>query len=617
LNGCWNKVLRVDLNKESLSEEELKDSISNSLIGGEGLNSYFIYKELKRETKPFDPENLVIFGTGPIQTTSFPGSAKFSVSTKSPLTESYGNSEAGGSWGLLFKRTGYDAIVIQGRSSRPVYLWVDDDGAKIKNAKNVWGADTFESLKIIREENVERASVAAIGPAGEHLVANACVAVDTRSFLGRYGVGAVMGSKKLKAIAVYGTKQVPVHDADKVASISKDMLKTAYELANAPEGLRRTGTQAGLMFYHDVGEMPIKYWTGDLWKEGGEKISGSIYDELLKPKPLPCLNCPIGCHRSVEVNEPEKYRFKGSGPEYETLGLMGGGCLVDDLKAIAKANDIANKLGADTIGIGSSIGFAIEAYERGMLTEKDADGLRLRWGDGDLLVEATRRICLREGHFGELFAGGTLKAAQFIGKNAEEIVVHGRGLDYPAHDPRSSWATSLVYATSPGADHEKGFAFEIESGALTWEELGYPATPEHFTEEGKPELAKKLLDVTVLFNSLVICNFVVFTGITLKHIAELLNAATGLKWSLEELLKVGERVINLQRMINIRDGKGPEYDKLPKRISSEPAKEGFRKGKLVPFKSMLKEYYKLRGWNELGIPTSEKLSELGIKEVSK
>jgi len=613
MNGCWNKILRVDLSQGTVKEESINETVYKLFIGGAGLSSFFLYNEVNQKTQALSPENEIIFSTGPFQSTKLPGSAKWCIAAKSPITGTYADSHCGADWGVKFRSAGYDALIVQGKAKEPVYIWIRDGEAEIRDARDFWGLDTYETIGALKKDlNEPKASVATIGPAGEKLVYIACVCVDKHSFAGRCGLGAVMGSKNLKAVCVHGTKKAPIFNSDEVNSLTKKFMKKVSKFA---EEFRTHGTPSGLLTYHEFGDMPIKYWTGDVWKEGAEKLGAPAYTETLNARPYPCIYCPIGCHRYIKVDKPNKYAMEGPGPHYETLAMLGAVCLVDDPKAVAKAGEICNRLGLDTISTGASIGLAMELFDRGLLSTEETGGLKLEWGKEDVLIELTKQIGLKEG-FGATFAEGTLKAAQKIGKNAPEIVVHVRGLDFPAHDPRACFSLAINYATCPrGACHERGMPEDIECGVFTLPELGYKTQTKFFEPEGKPELAMKLQDFATLLNSLVICNFMIDGGgITLTDTLTWFNAITGWKWSIKDFIKTGERIFNLQRMINIRDGKGGSYDKLPKRMF-EPAKEGFRKGQTPPFDSMLKEYYQLRGWNKNGEPSERKLMELELDKI--
>ena len=610
MQGIWGKVLRVDLSKKTTRAEELPESSYLDFIGGDGLAGKIIYDEVGANVGPLEPENRVVFAVGPFQATGIPGDAKFCISAKSPLTGTYANSMAGANWGPVFKKTGYDALIVQGKSDVPVYLWIHDGNVEIRDGRRFWGMDTDEVTKALKEDVGEkRASVVAIGPAGEKLVAMACIVADGHSFAGRCGLGAVMGSKNLKAVVVLGTKSPPIADPDALTKLRKELVQRVSKMG---EGMRQYGTP-DLEIYHERGNIPIKYWAQDSFAEGAKSLSQPVYNDVLNAKAMPCLHCPVGCHRHIKVEDPDKYACEGSGPEYEAVGMLGMSNLVSDLKAVAKANDYCNRLGMDCISVGAAIGFATECYERGLITKEDTKGLELKWGDGDLQIELVKQIGSREG-FGAFLADGTLEAAKKIGKGAEEIVVHVRGLDFPCHDPRISWSMGPNYATSTrGACHCKGLPGDVQFGLYTVPELGFPEKIEFWDVQGKAFLAVKCQDLSTLVNSISLCLFMIFCGMTLTDILNAFNAITGLHWSIEQLIKVGERSFNLQRLMNIRDGKGREYDRMPKRMF-EPAKSGFRKDKVPPFDVLMDDYYKLRGWNKkTGTPEKEKLVELGMK----
>ncbi len=611
MQGIWNKVVRVNLSQRTSHTEELPANLYTNFIGGDGLAGKILYDEVGADIKPLDPENRVVFAVGPFQGTGLPGDAKFCISTKSPLTNTYANTMAGANWGPTFKRSGYDILIIEGKADAPVYLWIHDDVTEIRVARKFWGMDTYEVIEALKEDVGERrASVLTIGPAGEKLVAIASVVADGHSFAGRCGVGAVIGAKNLKAVVVHGTKHPPIANPDRFEMLRKELRQKTLSLG---KGMRDYGTP-DIADYYSHGNIPIKYWTGDSFEEGAKNLGQPVYNEILQVKPLPCLHCTVGCHRHIKVTEPEKYACEGVGPEYEAVGMLGMSNLVSDLKAVAKANDYCNRLGIDVISAGAAIGFAIECYERGLITKEDTHGMELRWGDGDLQIELVKQIGLREG-FGALFAEGNLEAARKIGKGTEEIVTHVRGLDFPCHDPRLSWSMAPNYATcTRGACHCKGLPGDVEFGLYTVPELGFPEQTEFFDAQGKTYLAVKCQDFSTLLNSLSLCMFMVNCGMTLTDILNSFNAITGLNWSIEQLIKVGERSFNLQRLINIRDGKGGEYDTMPKRVF-EPATSGFRKGKTPPFDALMNEYYELRGWDKkTGIPKKEKLIELGISD---
>ena len=421
-SGCWNKVLRIDLTNKKVVKEDVEDKIFRLFVGGAGFGAKILWEEVSPEKDPLHADNRLIFATGPLQGHPVPGGAKFSVVSKSPLTNTQADSAAGAKWGPFLKKAGYDALIIQGRSETPVYIYIENDKVEIKDAKSIWGSDSYQAVDQIRKElGDERVSVVTIGPAGEKLVKIACIVVDKHSFAGRCGLGAVMGSKNLKAVAVKGSKKVPVADLSLLKEYNRKYFKEIYN-ASLKSGLRPHGTPVLCITAEGFGDMPIKYWSEDTWPEGAKNIGAPNYTDVLSAKPYPCLYCPIGCHRNINIEEPVKYRLKGIGPEYETLGMLGTNLLIDDVKAIAVANDICNKLGIDTISTGACIGLAMECYEKGIISKKDTGGMEIKWGEPEILIELVKQIGNKEG-FGSIFSEGALRAARKIGKNAVELVV--------------------------------------------------------------------------------------------------------------------------------------------------------------------------------------------------
>jgi len=612
-NGYWQKTLRVNLTTGDIRIEPIEENDLKAFIGGAGLAAEILRREIPGKIHPFSPENLVIFATGPFQGPSVPGGAKFSVAGISPQTGTFADTAAGAGWGPAIKDAGYDVLILEGRSEKPVYLQITDDNVQIKDAAAIWGKDTFETIDaILAETGDNKLSVAAIGPAGERMVAIACIAVDKHSFAGRCGLGAVMGSKNIKAVAVRGTKTVPVADPARVKELIKKYQKQIYD-ATVENGFREHGTPGLCETAEGLGDMPIRYWEQDTWPEGARKLGAPNYTEQLNAKPLPCKYCPVGCHRKVSITSPENYRFEGVGPEYETLGMMGTNLLIDDPKIVAIGNDIANRMGIDTISAGAMVGFAVECFEKGWLTIDDTDGLELKWGDAETLFRMTGLIGLREG-VGELFAEGTLAAAKRIHPDAVDEVVHCKGLDFPAHDPRSCISLAPTYATGTrGACHFRGPCEDVEMGGFFMPEAGINEGDVRFFEKKNQSLlASKCQDLGVLCNSLVLCLFMVDGGEwSLTDLTEVFNAITGWNVPVKELLLAGERGFTVQRLNNLRDGFNASNDVMPKKMR-KIAKEGFRAGKEIPFEAMMQEYYALRGWDSNGAPSDETLKRLGL-----
>ncbi len=612
-NGYWQKLLRVDLTNKKTSVESIAEEDLKRFIGGAGLAAEILRREVPAKIDPYDPKNLVIFGTGPFQGPPIAGGAKFSIVGISPVTGTFGDTAAGADWGPSLKDAGYDMLVIEGASKTPVYLHIVDDRVEIREASNLTGMDTYETIDAIHKETVDKElSIAAIGPAGEKQVAIACIVVDKHSFAGRCGLGAVMGSKGLKAVAVRGTQTAEMSDPDKakelIGQYQKQILATAKE-----NEFRVHGTTALCESAEALGDMPIKYWEQDVWPEGAKKLGAPNYTKVLNAKPYSCKFCPVGCHRKIKITEPAEYAQEGIGPEYETLGMMGTNLLIDDPKAVAQGNDMANGLGLDTISAGAMVGFAMECFEKEWITAQDTDGLELKWGDPKVLFALLEQIGKKEG-FGAIFWEGTLPAAEKINPEAIEIVAHCKGLDFPSHDARSCISLAPTYATGTrGACHFRGGCEDVEMGGFFIPEIGIKeGMVKFFERENQSLLAAKCQNYFALLNSLVLCAFMVDGGdMPFSGVKDLFNAITGWDYSIEDLMDAGERIFTVQRLINIRDGYNAATDVLPKKML-QPAKEGFRAGKVPPFKELMEDYYNLRGWDENGEPSQGTMDRLGL-----
>jgi len=612
-NGYWEKVLRINLTEKTVKKENVPVEVWKQVIGGAGYGAKVLLEETPPRVDPLSPENKLIFAVGCYQAFKAPGSAKWSVITKSPLTKTYLDAAAGGYWGTFLKSCGYEALIIEGKSERPVYIHITENEVKIKDASDFWGLDNFETMDYIHDKlsGGEKVSAVTIGPAGEQMNPIACITADGHSFAGRGGSGAVMGSKNLKAIIVYGTKKVSANQNEEGHRISLEVMR---KLAKNGANFRNTGTSWSVPKLEAIGDVPIKNWSGDTWTEESKMISGPIYNEMLGLKPTFCANCPLGCHRHIRLKEPEKWALEGPGPEYETLAMMGANLLNTSLPSIVKANDICNRWGIDTISVGSYIGFLMECYEKNIITKEDTGDLEIKWGDGEVLVELTEQIAKQEG-LGKLFEKGIVGASQKIGEDStKDLIMHVKNLDLPGHDPRAVFGIAVNYATGTrGACHERGDAQAISTGKYHPEIMD--RTFDRFSMEEAPRAAKISQDTSAFFNSISLCKFMVkVAGMSLTEVKDMVNAITGWDWSVKELLEAGERIITLQRLVNVRDGISRKDDKLPQKIF-QAAKEGPRKDKIpTPFEPALEKYYELRGWNSEGIPTEKTLKKLGLKE---
>lgn len=610
--GYWGKILRVDLGAKKVTEDRVDKSFFKKYLGGVGIAARIIYDEVGGNVDPLSSDNVIVFGVGPFQGFSIPGSGRWIVASKSPLTGIWADSCGGGTWANDFKHAGFDAIAIKGRADSPVYLWIHDGEAEIRDASGIWGKTTSETDKEIKKDLGEpKVKIACIGPAGENLVRFANI-VNEHGVAGRAGLGAVMGSKKLKAIATRGEMLVEAAEPDELRELSKGMTAKASELAEIA-GFRKLGTVGGMEQIYRRSEGPLKYWTKGAW----EKISslhGPLLNYILSMKPVACTSCPVACHKISVVKEPEKYVYRGFGPEYETVAMLGPNLLIDDPKAIGYMGHLCDEYGMDTIEMGGLLGLCTESYEKGWIDKADLDGIELEWGNADAMISIINQTIKREG-FGDVLAKGIRKTATTIGKGAPEIAQHVKGLGIPAHDPRSEYLWSVNYATGTrGACHTRGFSGLGDGIIAEWgvkkREVA-PSFPRRFVMDKVGFITAKYQNWAVLFNSLVQCMYMAF-GETLTDQLKLLNFVTGWDVDIEGLEVISERIFTLQRMFDIRCGVSRRDDILPRRMF-EPLEEGGAAGmKPEPFDRELLDYYRLRGWNSDGKPTKEKLTELGL-----
>lgn len=607
--GFAGNILKVNLSNSKIVVEPTPEYWMREYLGGNGFAARILFDELPIGIDALSPENILIFATGALTGTLFPCSGRWGVYGKSPLTTAiWGEAHSGGYWGPELKYAGFDAIVLYGRAEKPVYLWIDDGKAELKDAKHVWGKDVFETDTILREEiSDENVKSIYIGPAGEKLVRLACIMDSLHRAAGRCGLGAVMGSKNLKAIACRGSKDIEAADPEKFLKVTDSLREKMKENAITGRGLPMYGTDVLINVTNTAGILPTynfqQGWHPESWKNSGETLRDTI---LVKNRA--CRFCNIRCSRYSAVLTGSYADVVGEGPEYETVWAFGNQCGVFRLDAIHVANIICNRYGIDTISTGNIIGWAMELYERGIITDTDTDGLCLKFGNDEAMVELTRRIALREGKFGDLLAEGLIKAAERIGKGSERLIMHVKGLGLPAYEPRGVWGHALSYATSiRGGCHLRAYMIAPEI-------LGVPKKMDPLTVEGKAEMCKMFQDYFAVVDSVQVCKFVTF-ALTIDDFAAALTALTGWEYTGESLLKVGERIYNLERIIQCREGIRRGDDALPDRFLKEPAPVGPAKGKVVPLDVMLDEFYKIRGWNiKTGVPTPGKLKELGLEK---
>lgn len=602
LGGYTGKILRVNLTRRKTSIEALNKEVVRKFVGGKGLGAKILYDSLKPSIDPLGPENLLIFVSGPLTATLAPTSARWAVVTKSPLTNIFLDCQVGGYFGVTMKRAGFDCIIVQGKANNPVYLWIHDENAEIIDAQDLWGKGCLETEIILKKRLGENINVASIGPAGENLVRYACISVDKYRQAGRGGAGAVMGSKNLKAVAVQSAGyKIEYADPEGFREAAKKALRIIKENSFIP--LRRKyGTPIWINPINEVALLPTRNFRTGVFEKADE-ISGETMRSKIFVKNGTCYNCVIQCWKYTHV-ESGKYKVDElAGPEYESIALLGSNCGVDSIEAVAHANLLCDDLGLDTISTGNTIAFAMECFEKGLLTEKDTEGLELKFGNADAEIEAVKKIAYRKG-IGNLLAEGVQRASKKIGKGSEEFAMHVKGMEIPGYDPRGAFGMALAYATSDrGACHQRAWTVRAEiEGKLT----------PRYSTKGRAKFVKEAQDERALCFSLVLCDF---APLEVNHFVELLNKATGFSFTVEDYLKTGERIWNLTRLFNVREGMTRKDDILPPRFMEEPLPDGVAKGQVITKKmldEMLDEYYALRGWDKNGIPTKEKLKKLDL-----
>ncbi len=622
-HGYNGKILHVDLSSLKVKVEEPGEVFYRTYLGGGGIASYYLLKNLRPGIDPLGPENILVFASNVISGVPVAGMTRYTVAAKSPLTGGFGEAEAGGFWGPELKFAGFDALVITGKAARPSYLWVHDGKAELCSAGKIWGLETGPAQEKIREELKEkRARVALIGPAGEKLVRFACVVNELKHANGRTGMGAVMGSKNLKAIAVRGTNKLEVKDLENFLEHFQ-IPDRAHRPARAQQGPAEAGTPNLVMALNTQGILPTQNFRTGVF-QGAEKISGETMTETILRTEEGCYACAVRCKRAVEVpSGPYATTSLYGGPEYETLGSLGSLLCIDDLAAIAKGNELCNRYTLDTISAGVAIGFAMECYENGILTQADTEGVDFRFGNAEAMLKAIEWIAFRKNPLGDLLAEGVKIAAARIGKGAEKFALHVKGQELPMHDPRGKTGQGLSFAVSPtGADHIEA-PHDTPFGA-PGPMMGRIAPlgllePVPALELGPRKVRNfiYLQFVWSLYNSLGVCNFAAgpVWALPLRKLVDLVNAVTGWETSLWELLKVGERTVTMARAFNLREGFGRKDDTLPERLF-EPLESGPLQGKAIDrgeFEEALTLYYEAMGWDPKdGVPTRGKLAELNL-----
>ena len=605
MKGVRGRLLHIDLSSGKTKEHVIPNDILEGYLGGRGLGARLLFDMLPAATEPLSPENVLFFLTGPLTGTKVPGSSKFVVITKSPLTQAWCDSYSSGRLPIELKKLGYDGMIVRGKSNHPCYLRIDDDGVRIKGADAIWGKDSFETDRILKDsEGDPFAGITSIGPAGERLCRFACINSELYRQAGRGGVGAVMGSKNLKAIVIKGRGRVHQHDRKKLVALNQQNYQRSRK-SEVAKARMRYGTPLTLNITHAGGILPTKNFQFGTWEKALEKIDAEgVYKSRISRKA--CISCFTPCSLVTRASNGKYEGTTVEGPEYETLSMFGSNLLIDALPEIIQANVLCDSLGLDTISAGNVIGFAMECFERGLISTTETEGLEIRFGDGEASLAAIEMMAKRRG-FGAILAEGIRKMAAHIGKGSDQFAMHVKGMEFPGYDPRGAFGSALSYAVSPrGACHRRAWppAKEI---------LGeYPP----YTVEGKAEMVKGLYDENCILHSLLVCDFhSKFIPLSLEDYAEYFQAVTGEDISREDFLSIAERIETLIRMFNVREGLTRKEDTLPHRTLNEPLPDGPAKGQCIEEENlnrMIDEYYASRGWDSSGIPTKETLKKLRL-----
>ena len=604
--GYTGKILVIDLKNQTSKVENTNLEDAKNFIGAKGLGAKLLIDRLPVKTDPLSPDNILMFTTGPLTGTSAQTSGRGTVVTKSPQTGMFLDSHFGGIFACEMKKAGWDIIIINGRAKKPLYLAITNQKIEFKDAKEIWGLECQQTHNWL-QENIGRCKTAVIGPAGENQVKISAITIDGHRHAGRGGSGAVMGSKNLKAITIFGNKKIPIDNPIGFKQKSAEVTKQIKENDFVPVR-RQYGTPFWVKYINKRGFIPTKNYQEGEYGDADE-INADAMQERIVDKGGACYNCVIACWNKSSI---KKGPFKGVtlvGPEYETLALMGSNLCMKSIEDVAYLNSRCNELGMDTISLGGILGFAIEAYEKGIITKDDLDGIDIGWGKAKELGNLIDLIAHKKTKTASILSEGVKKASEKLGKKSEDFAVHAHGLEIPGYDPRGTFGMGLAYATSDrGGCHQRAWTVKAE--------LNDPNL-ERFSFEKKAQIVKDVQDERAAFFSLVLCDF---APISEENCVDMWNLATGLNHTVESYIKCGERIWNLVRLFNLREGIKPEDDKLSSRFFKDSFTKGQAKGiklKDKDFQKSLHEYYSIRGWNEKGIPTLKKLKELELEKYQK
>ncbi len=602
MNGYAGTILRVNLTTGEVRKEPYNPAVARDFLGGRGLGIYTLWTEVPAGTDPLSPQNKLIASTGPLSGLLVPGAGKMDWACKSPLTGGYASASVGGHLTAELKSAGYDAIILEGASAKPVYLYIDDDKVELRDAADLWGQGSITTEELLKKRLGEDFQIATIGPGGENLVKYACITTDYGRQAGRGGVGAVMGAKKVKAVAVRGTRSIPVADPERFWQLAHDMYR-ACKTAEGLEAWQRYGTTIVTSWCDEVGALPTRNFQQGSFEQG-PNLYGQVMREKIVVTDKGCFGCPSPCGK---YSHARKHGVYVEGPEYETIALLGSNVGLGDIEDVAYANYLCDELGIDTISAGNAIAFAMECYEKGLLTKEQAGGLDLRFGNAAAVFAMCERIARREG-LGALLAEGVKTAAEKLGGNSSDWAVQVKGMEQSGYDTHNATAMLLAYMTADvGAHHNRAWAitYDLQVGR----------------DRVAPEKVARVIElqhIRPLFDALGACRLQwVELSIDVTSYAPMMTAITGVERSWADLLKISERIWNLTRLYWFREvpGFGRDWDSPPPRFTKDPATGGATAGQLTPMETaqkLLDMYYEQRGWDSDGHPRPEKLAELGL-----
>ena len=607
------KYVRVDLSNQKIDLVTIDEQDIRKYLLGSGYAAYLYAQEMKPDVQALDEANSIYIFNGLATGSIMPAACRISFCGRSPLTGIWNEANLGGHFGPEIRKAGLDGIVITGKAEHPVYLYIHDETVEIRPAEHIWGLDTFDTFDLVINETHPKARAAVIGPAGENLVRFAAVIQGGRSHsraAGRGGMGAVLGSKLVKAIVAYGSEKVVVADTKKFHELVKD--QNRY-IQSKTIGLSKFGTAGGVAASEAMGDLPIHNYLKGNWPEGAEKISGQSMAEQHSVKQTFCFACPIGCGKKVDAILADGSTIQGEVPEYETLAGLGAMLEIDDLDTMLRANDFCNRMGIDTISASATVAFAFEAYENGLIKKEECDQQELKWGDPNSLMNCLQLIVERK-KIGDILSSGTRAAAAALQNGSEAYAIHAKGMELAYHDPRATFSMAANYATANrGGCHLEGLSYWAIYGldASSWS----PEKVDRFSNEEAAKEAIAFQNYFSLYNPLGICKFIGKSSPSPELLAEFMLTMTGWKYSREEILEIGERIFTLKRTINNRLGITRKDDDLPSRLKNTPRPTGGSKGKNPDLENILKDYYALRGWDDRGFPSNETIEKLGLDSM--